>query len=54
MWSNKYLVESGTIDEYSNESKIIESNNCNVYGIDKENSIQCADIDNNCALELQN
>jgi hypothetical protein len=22
-------------DEYSNESKIIESNNCNVYGIDK-------------------
>jgi len=24
------------IDEYSNESKIIESNNCNVYGIDKE------------------
>ncbi len=24
------------IDEYSNESKIIESNSCNVYGIDKE------------------
>jgi hypothetical protein len=24
------------VDEYSNESKIIESNNCNVYGIDKE------------------
>jgi hypothetical protein len=23
-------------DEYSNESKIIESNNCNVYGINKE------------------
>jgi hypothetical protein len=23
-------------DKYSNESKIIESNNCNVYGIDKE------------------
>jgi hypothetical protein len=24
------------IDKYSNESKIIESNSCNVYGIDKE------------------
>jgi hypothetical protein len=23
-------------DKYSNESKIIESNNCNIYGIDKE------------------
>ena len=24
------------MDEYSNESKIIESNNCNIYGLDKD------------------
>ncbi|MEA9411585.1 hypothetical protein [Flavobacterium sp. PL02] len=28
--------ETERVDEYSSESKIIESNNCNVYGIDKE------------------
>ena len=38
-----------------NESKIIESNNCNVYGIDKEKFYSIVQfIDNKIVLGLQN